>query len=548
MSPIDIIIVVAFLVLIFVVGGYFYKWISTPDDFYVTGRKLTPFILAATITATNVNVYSFVGQSGTAYQEGLSIIWHTWTGNMALVLSGIFIIPIFRRLRIRTIPEFLGLRYSQGFRGLVAVIWIFRLAFWLGIGIYAIAIAAQTITGVQSFTLWVFVLTGITVFYTILGGTWSVATTDALQFLLMLGGALILLPVAMYAVGGFATLKAQVPAEFMSLVPQSGDFNWLFLIAMVLLSIKWATINQDVLQRAFSSENVRTASKGMVLSGIITTPFALLWILPGIAAKVLYPDLTNFDNAVPTLIVEYFPPVVLGLMACGLLSAMMSTIDSDLNSIATMFTSDLYNGYFNIESSHRQSLTVARLVVLVMGLFIIGFSYLVPVLGGAVEANLTVIGILDTPLFVVAIIYGLLWKRANWQGAFAGYFAGAFVGVFVYLAGDQSFSLAILSSAGAALVVCPLVSLLTPPQEVVKANTIWDAKKPELEHPDDVDPFYIVPKSIPGKLAISASIFGLILYLIGAIVGSTGAVISSYLAVGGMFMIFIGGLVRIYVK
>lgn len=548
MTLIDIIIVIAFLVLIFLVGGYFYKWISTPDDFYVAGRKLTPFILAATLTASNVNLYSFIGQSGTAYQEGISIIWNTWAGNMALVLSGIFVIPILRRLRIRTIPEFVGLRYSQGFRGIVATIWIFRLAFWLGVGIYAIAVAAQTITGIESFTFWVVVLTIITVVYTLLGGTWAVATTDALQFLIMLGGALILLPLAMHAVGGFAALKAQVPAEHMSLVPQSGDFNWLFLIAMILLSIKWATVDQGILQRAFSSENVRTASKGMVLSGVVTTPFALLWILPGIAAKILYPDLTNFDNAIPTLILDYFPPAVLGLMACGLLSAMMSTIDSNLNSIATMFTNDLYNGYFNKETSHRKTLVIVRLVVIFIGLFIIGFSYLVPLLGGAVKANLTIVGILDTPLFVVAIIYGLLWKRANWQGAITGYFAGALVGVLVYLLGSQNFSLAILSSAGAALVVCPLISLLTPPQEEIKANTIWEAKQPVLEHSDDKDPFYIIPKSVTGKIAIFIAVSGLVLYLMGAMLGSTGAAISSYVAVGGMILVFIGGLTRICVK
>ena len=129
MALIDYLIVFVFLILIFWAGSYFYKWIKHPDDFFISGRQLTPFILAATITATNVNLYSFVGQAGVAYSHGISIIWHTWTGNMALVLAGLFIVPIFRSLKIRTVPEFLEMRFNQGARVLIGILWIFRLIF-----------------------------------------------------------------------------------------------------------------------------------------------------------------------------------------------------------------------------------------------------------------------------------------------------------------------------------------------------------------------------------------------------------------------------------
>ena len=133
MALVDIIIVISFLILTFFVGSFFYKWVGEPDDFYVAGRQLTPFILAAVITATNVNLYSFVGQAGIAYKHGISILWQTWTGDMALVFSGLFIIPVMRRLRVRTIPEFLSMRYNKSVRLLVGILWVFRLAFWLGV-------------------------------------------------------------------------------------------------------------------------------------------------------------------------------------------------------------------------------------------------------------------------------------------------------------------------------------------------------------------------------------------------------------------------------
>ena len=132
MITIDYIIVFVFLAAMFYVGSIFYKWVGSSDDFYLAGRQLTPFILAAVLAATNVNLYSFVGQAGIAYKEGIPIIWQTWTGNMAMVIAGLFVIPIFRRLRIRTIPEFLEKRYSKGVRTFVAFLWIsaFNILAW----------------------------------------------------------------------------------------------------------------------------------------------------------------------------------------------------------------------------------------------------------------------------------------------------------------------------------------------------------------------------------------------------------------------------------
>ena len=191
----------------------FYKWIGNSDDFYLAGRNLTPFILAAVIAATNINLYSFIGQSGIAYKYGIPIIWQTWTGNMALVFSGLFIIPIFRRLRIRTIPEFLEIRYSKGVRTLVALIWVFVLAFWIGVILYTSITAAQIITGIHSFLVLALVLSVVVVIYTMLGGMWSVALTDVLQFILMLSGALGITSFAMSYVGWWPGLTAKLPKE-----------------------------------------------------------------------------------------------------------------------------------------------------------------------------------------------------------------------------------------------------------------------------------------------------------------------------------------------
>jgi len=546
MTTIDYVIVVTFLASIIGVGIYFRKWIENPDDFYIAGRKLTPFILAAVLTGTNVNLYSFIGQSGVAYSSGISIIWNTWTGNMALVLSGLFIVPILRRLKIRTIPELIELRYTKGLRKFVGILWMIRLTFWLGIGMYAISLFAQTITGIHNFVFWVFILAVIMIFYTSLAGAWSVVLTDVLQFLLMLGAMLILLPIAMHAVGGWPALAERLHGKRLTFVTKSGPYDWEFLLTMLLLGIKWASIDQGVLQRAFGSSDTKSAVKGMVYAGIITTPFAFLWIMPGLAAADLYPHLANMDNALPTLIINYIPSFLLGIVVCGFLSAQMSTIGPELNSIATLFANDVYATSTKKEASPKKLIFVARFSTIIAGLSMIGFAFLVPMLGGIVHANLTVVSITDMPLFVIAIVYGLLWKRANWQGAVGGYIIGVAIGLLVWLIFGRNFNLAAFSSAGAALIATPLISLLTKKPAQEKFGSIFSARKGNYNGQEPTDDYHIIPVSFKGRISLAILGIGLLLYILGAVLGAYGYSIASTTAVVGMVLFFIGGGLRVF--
>lgn len=546
MITIDYIIVFVFLVGMFYVGSIFYKWIGSSDDFYLAGRQLTPFILAAVLAATNVNLYSFVGQAGIAYKEGIPIIWQTWTGNMAMVISGLFVIPIFRRLRIRTIPEFLEKRYSKGVRTFVAFLWILRLTFWLGVVLYTAVIAAQTISGLDSFTAWVLIFSVVVIIYTILGGMWSVAFTDVIQFVLMLGGALILLPLVMSAVGWFPGMSAKLPEGALTLVKETGTYNWKFILAIFLLGIEWACVDQGLLQRAFGAESTRSVAKGLVLAGIITTPFALLWNLPGLAARILYPTLANADSAVPLLIANLIPNIVLGLVVVGLLSSQLSTISGNLNGVATIFASDVYENVINRKATDKDVLRIARILTLITGIGMILFAYLVPILGGAVNAYLTIIAIMDMPLFVISVVYGLLWKRVNWQGAVTGYIFGAISGVIGQFFYNLDFNVTTFITAGTTLIITPIVSLFTKEESNEKIDAIWKARTISDEEIENKDVYNIIPKSFNGKLSLSIFFLGLVIFLIGVFMGSSGSSMASVVAVTGMIVYFIGGLLRAY--
>src|SRR5439155_17931688 len=258
------------------------------------------------------------------------------------------------------------------------------------------------------------------------------AIMDSIQFVIMLAGLLIVLPIVTRAAGGMPAVihYFQPPgqADHVAIVPTSGEFNWLFITAIMLLGFKWSTVDQAILQRAFGARTPRIAAHGMVLSAIITTPFAFFWVLPGLAVARLHPGFANPDNAIPWLLANYVPPVARGLrgiVLCGLIAAQVSAITADVNSVATLFTSDVYRSLRQRELSQRHILLVVRISSLLAGALMLMVAYFLHDNGaGAVRANLTVVGILDMPLFVITIVYGLLWKRANWQGAVAGFLTG----------------------------------------------------------------------------------------------------------------------------
>ena len=544
MTIIDTIIVITFLAGIFWFGSSFYKWIRNPDDFYVAGRRLTPFILAATLTATNISLYSFVGVSGTAYKHGISIIWQTWTGNMALVLAGLFIIPIMRRLKIRTIPELLELRYNGVVRLLVSVLWVFRLAFWLGVVLYAGVSAAQQITGIASFTFWVFLFSIIIILYTMLGGMWSIVFTDAIQFFLMMLGVLIILPVSMYAVGWWPGLVAKIQPGHLDLISLGGRYNWKFVLAIWFLGIQWACLDQGLLQRTFSARSTKVVVKGMVWSGIITTPFAFLWVTPGLVASILYPGLDKPEFAVPTIIVQLIPTVILGVILCGLLASQMSTIDSNIGSAATLFSNDIYTRFIKRKATTKETLRIIRVATIATGVIMIAVSYLVPFLGGTVDAYLTIISIMDMPLFVIAIVYGLFWRRATWQGAVSGYLGGAIVGAVLRFAFMVDISTVTFASGGVALIICPLVSFLTKAKTSASMEEVFNAKKLSQEEIKSGDRYNILPETSRGKMSLFILFAGLILFFIGVFMGSQDLKYASHTAVIGMLVFFTGGWLR----
>ena len=507
-------------------------------------------------------------------QSGLGIIWHTWVGNMMLVVAGLFVVPMMRRLRIRTVPEFLELRYNRFIRLFIGLLWALKLCFWLAVILTAATTAAKGITGVANPWVWFVAFAAIAIVYSAVGGAWAVAITDTVQFVIMLAGALIVLPLAMSAVGWMPhlieTLHAKGMSDHLVLVSRGQEFNWLFIISMILLSVKWACIDQGILQRAFGGRDPRTVAKGMVLSGVITTPFAFLWILPALAVTQLVPGVEKGDDAMPLFFARYLPTGVLGLVMCGLLASQMSTISADINSVATLFVNDVYHN-LRRKASPKHLLRVVRFSTLVAGALMILFAhYVVSRFGGVVRANLTIVAIFDMPIFVIAIVYGLLWRRTNWQGAVGGYVIGALAGFWCYrfFSGNPDLSayrlvdvlfgqvsdwakwaksLAAIASTAGALIGTPVVTLCFRRQATTPdLERIYEALTGTDEDETRESGMTLMPVSVRGKVGLVLLGVGFLVFLGGVLSGSVGFEGASAAAVGGMLVFFAGGLLRVY--
>jgi SSS family solute:Na+ symporter len=236
----------------------------------------------------------------------------------------------------------------------------------------------------------------------------------------------------------------------------------------------------------------------------------------------------------------------LGVIVVGLFSSQLSATSGNLNGIATVFASDIYENVINRKATDKDVILVARIITILAGIAMIIFAYAVPILGGAVNAYLTVIAIMDMPLFIIAIVYGLLWKRANWQGAIAGYFSGAIAGIIGQYVYKFDFNLTTFISAGAALLVTPIISVLTKNTSPEKIDSIWMAKKISEEESKSNNVYNIIPKTVLGKIGLSLFAFGLVIFLVGVFMGSQGWEMASILSVTGMILYFCGGLLKAY--
>lgn len=398
------------------------------DDYFLAGQSLPWWAIGASLIAANISAEQIIGMSGSGYAIGLAIASYEWMGALTLIIVGKYFLPIFLKHKIYTMPQFLQERYDNRVKTTMAIFWIAVYVFvnltsvlWLG------ALAINAITGVD-LTTGMIVLAVLSLAYSLYGGLKAVAFTDIIQVVLLIFGGLFLsymtldmISEGQGIVSGFTTLTAALPEKFdMILSPESEHYANLpgisvLIGGMWIVNLSYWGFNQYIIQRTLAAKDLKEAQKGIAFAAFLKLLMPVLVVLPGIAAVLILPDLAKPDHAYPELM-NLMPVGLKGLVFAALVAAILSSLASMTNSVATIFTMDIYR-QSRPEKSQSHYVLVGRVVSFVA--LIIALFTARPLLGEYDQAFQYIQEFTGffTPGIVVLFLLGMFWKKTTANAA-----------------------------------------------------------------------------------------------------------------------------------
>ncbi|WP_221031324.1 SLC5 family protein [Actomonas aquatica] len=370
----DLLIVIAYLAGVLVFG----IWIGrrqqqSREGFFLGGRQFGWWLIGTSLFAANISSVQFVGQSGLTYQIGIAAANPQLIGGFMLGISAIFFIPVYLRTGIFTIPGFLEQRFDRRCKLIYCLTMVAMGLVTIPVMLYAGCLVVVQIFGVdETYLLPCAIVLGLTVgVYAIVGGLSSVVYTEMIHSLVLILGAALVLVLGLNRVGGLDVLMNSIPTEHFSLIQPMDHAQMPFtgvLTGLAFSSIFWASSNQELLQRTLGARDVRNAQLGMLLGAFLKILAIFILVFPGLIALHLVPGI-NPDRAYPALVQTLLPVGLSGVVMAGFLAALMSSLDSGLISLSSVFTIEIYP-LLDRKVSERKALLVGRIaagVVLVWG-------------------------------------------------------------------------------------------------------------------------------------------------------------------------------------
>ena len=491
MKTIDFVILAIYAVAIFGLA----QWVSRDKgghkkdstDYFLAGKALPWWAIGASLIAANISAEQIIGMSGSGYALGLAIASYEWMAALTLLIVGKFFLPIFLKNNISTMPQFLEQRYGPSVRNVMAVFWLILYVFvnltsilWLG------SIAIHTVAGIDQ--MQALVIIGVfALAYQLWGGLKAVALTDIVQVALLITGGLIIVFLSLSKIGngdllaGFHHLTSQFPDKFDMILskdnPHYKDLPGLSVLfgGLWVMNVSYWGFNQYIIQRALGAKNIAEAQKGIALAAYLKLLMPVIVVLPGIAALVLVPGLAKPDQAYPEMM-KLLPPGVLGLVFAALVAAIVASLAAKINSIATIFTLDIY-AKVKTGSTEQHLVTVGRITAVVA--VIIGIIMAKPLLGKAEQAFQFIQDFTGffTPGIVVIFMLGLFWKRATTASALVAAIGGAALSGAFFVADKLGvFVIPFMNRVGLVflltLAAAVIVSLVAPQKKEVNVVTL----------------------------------------------------------------------------
>jgi SSS family solute:Na+ symporter len=412
----DLGIILTYLLGIFVLGIFIGKGVETGKDFFLAGKTLSWWVVGLSIIGSNIGSNDYMGASGGAYRIGMAQANFEWIGAVpAMILASFVFIPYYWKAGVYSIPEFLGMRYSTSIRLISAVIMcVFNLLI-SGVFLWSSALMMNGFLGVPiSVSIWI---TAITVgIYTTSGGLKAVAITDSVQVLMMFLGSLLLIYFGLEKLGGWniftETLKNNYPNHLSLYLPSDHPhFPWpgvILGLGIVLSPAYWCT-SQVILQRSLGAKSIFDSQKSMIFAAFLKTFVPILIVVPGLLALCLAPPLSHSDGALPWLIKNTLPPGISGILFLSFVAALQSSIDSTLNSTATMVSRDIV-GILHPHNSDQKELAWGKITTVVSILIAILLAPITEKFEAIFTYVQTILSFFQGPIFAL-IGFGILSSK-----------------------------------------------------------------------------------------------------------------------------------------
>ena len=429
-------------------------------DYFLGGKDATWIAIGASIFASNIGSEHLIGLAGAGASSGMAMAHWEIQGWMILILGWVFV-PFYTRSMVYTMPEFLERRYNTQSRTILSVISLISYVLTkVAVTVYAGGLVFQQVFGIKElwgidfFWIAAIGLVVITAIYTIFGGMKSVLYTSVLQTPILLLGSLIILVLGMKALGSWDQMLQLCDVKpsyegatgtMIHLMRSNSDpqYPWLgALIGSAVIGFWYWCTDQYIVQRVLSGKNEKESRRGTIFGAYLKLLPVFLFLIPGMIAFALHQKYAgdggflplladgtpNADAAFPTLVAKILPAGVKGLVVCGILAALMSSLASLFNSSAMLFTIDFWKR-LKPETSEKSLVRIgqtATVVIVILGILWIPIMRSV---GNVLYNYLQDVQSVLAPGIAAAFLLGVTWKRASAKGGMWGLLSGIIIGL-----------------------------------------------------------------------------------------------------------------------
>jgi len=505
----DYLVIIAYFLLIIFIGIYFKRYVNKAKDYFAAGNIMPWWLAGTSFYMASFSSLMFVIYSEISYMYGIVGIIICWISPVSVLLGGYFIAPLWRRARVVTPLGFLERRYNSvvhqlfiwtGFplRMLDNALRIFSTAI-----VMAVALNGTGITVVQ----FMVIIGVIMITYSFMGGQMAIIITDFVQavILVVAVGFLFVLTyqVVIADYGSFGAFVSRLPDGFLNPVREPYGWSYLiftaFLLILLTFSASWALVQK------YNTVRSETDTRKMVyLIAALMFVMPPFFFFPGIAARLILPDLADAKEVYAAISLKILPVGMMGFILVALLSATMSTLGSEFNTLSGILTRDFYKRKIKPDLTEKNEVLFGRMATVVIGIVTILFAILMSFLKGLTLMDImfrffTAFG----PPIMIPLVFGLLFKQFNAKGAIWGVISGATVGIILIMANfvlvgiyseqmavDPQLEFWLRSGYNSAATVLNIAATIlgmwigtrakpTPPEEAKKVNLFFaDLKKP----------------------------------------------------------------------